>query len=81
MKEVIEFINACPWYIKFQIFVEDYANKKGVEVISCKVGEDLGDLKKYGPLMKSTLVVRGKKYQSLSKDLIKELIDEVSKNV
>ncbi len=57
--------------------MEDYARKKGVTVKIYKAGKDFGYLKKYGAVMKSTLIINEtKKYQTLSEEIIKKAIDE-----
>ena len=77
MQEKVEFINACPWCTKFEVFVEDYARKKGIIAKIYKAGKDFDYLKKYGAVMKSILIINeSKKYQTLSEEIIKKAIDE-----
>ena len=57
--------------------MEDYAKEKGITAKIYKAGKDFGYLKKYGAVMKSTLIINEvKKYQTLSEEIIKKAIDE-----
>lgn len=78
-KGFLEFINACAWCDVYTSFVEglakEYSDRLNVKIY--KVGKDFDYLRKYGPVMKSVLVINErKKIDNISKETIRKAFEE-----
>lgn len=82
-KVKIEFINTCACCDEHGENIRKIAGQYGddVDVSIYYAGKDFDYLKKYGMISKGTMIVNGaKKYETLSKDIIKQAINEAMEN-
>lgn len=83
-KILVEFINTWPSCDCYSEFVKKISHKHE-KIINCKIynaGKDLSYIKKYGPVMKGTLIINErKKIDRLSKTIIEKAIEEAIKEM
>ena len=80
-KATLEFINACAWCNVYTSLVEglgeEYRDKVQVKIY--KVGKDFEYIRKYGPVMKSILIINEKKkIENVNRDTIKKAFQEAA---
>lgn len=77
-KILVELVNTCPTCDQYERILEEMV-KKYPENITSKVyyaGKDFDYIKKYGPVMKGTIIIDEKKrLDNLSKKTIQEAIE------
>lgn len=81
-KPSIEFINACAWCSAFRPLVEGLSEKyKGrVNTKIYIVGKDFDYIRKYGPTLKSLVIINEKKkITNISKKSIEDAFEEALK--
>lgn len=78
-KILVEFINTWPTCNQYSEFVKEVVEKHK-DKIDCKIyyaGKDVSYIRKYGPIMKGTLIVNEKKkIDRLSKAIIEKAIED-----
>lgn len=78
-KVLVEFVNTCPCCDEYSQFVKEICSKYPDEV-ECKIyyaGKDVDYIKKYGMILKGTLIVNEKKkIDKLSKEIIEKEIQQ-----
>ena len=83
-KILIEFINTWASCDSYSEFVKKVV-KENADKLECKIyyaGKDVSYIRKYGPIMKGTLIINEKKkLDKLSKTIIKNSIEEALHNI
>ncbi|MCC5909035.1 MAG: thioredoxin family protein [Clostridiaceae bacterium] len=78
-KVLVELINTCPSCDQYERMIKEVEDKYP-EAIDTKIyyaGKDFDYVKKYGVVMKGTMIINGKKkIDNLSKDTIEKAIRE-----
>ncbi|WP_434304113.1 thioredoxin-like (seleno)protein SaoT [Clostridium botulinum] len=78
-KILVELVNTCPCCDEYSEFVKEVCSKHSDEV-ECKIyyaGKDIDYIKKYGMILKGTLIVNEKKkIDKLSKEIIESEIEK-----
>lgn len=78
-KPCIEFINACAWCDMYRPLVEGISSQYHgvVDTKIYVVGKDFDYIRKYGPIMKSVVIINEKKkIDNLSKKSIEDAFEE-----
>lgn len=83
-KVLVEFINTWPTCDEHGRLIRQIGEKynKSVDIKIYQAGKDFSYIKKYGMIMKGTLIInQKKKYDRLSKDIIERIILEAIENL
>ncbi|WP_251861119.1 thioredoxin-like (seleno)protein SaoT [Clostridium sp. Marseille-Q2269] len=78
-RKLVEFVNTCPCCDEYSEFVKEICSKYS-DKLECKIyyaGKDVDYIKKYGMILKGTLIMdEKKKVDKLSKEIIKNEIEK-----